>query len=152
MNLARIKDNFLFGLNYGQIAVDDYDDEAVESDSSVSYVTLTFDYIFMKNSKFRPFIGYAIGEANMDYSFELNLEYTKNFDLKSSEFAHGPRIGFLYDLNNKVDIGLMFQYLFVDLEDDDIVHGYYYGSEYEIYMKGKHEDLKTTTLFLRYHF
>ena len=55
-----MKSNYQFGLTYGNINIAD-------SDSSVNYLIATADYIFMKDNKWRPFVGVALGNSRMDY-------------------------------------------------------------------------------------
>jgi hypothetical protein len=123
-----LKSNYLLGLTIGDIAVDG---------GTVGYTILTADYVFMKDNKWRPFIGYAIGNSKMNYD-------TSGLDISDSDSASGLRLGVLYDYSKTITFGYKYQMLSTDLEGSDTI----YGTKFQV----KHEDFTTSLFFMTYHF
>ena len=128
-----LKSNYLLGLAIGDIASDD---------GTMGYTILTADYVFMKDNKWRPFIGYAIGNSKMDYT-------ESGLDISESDSASGLRFGVLYDYSKTITFGFKYQMLSTDLEGSDTV---YEDTDYETKLQIKYEDFATSLFFMTYHF
>jgi hypothetical protein len=129
-----IQSNYIFGLTIGNIAV--------EGDSTVGYTILTADYAFMKDSKWRPFVGYAIGKSKMDYTISgLNISETAS--------ASGLRLGVLYDYSKTISFGYKYQMLSTDLKGSDSL---YKDTSYETKFEIEHKDFDTSLFFMTYKF
>jgi len=129
-----LKSNYLVGLTVGNIAV--------EGDSTVGYTILTADYIFMKDNKWRPFVGYAIGNSKMDYSIS-------GLSISETASASGLRLGVLYDYSKTISLGYKYQMLSTDLKGSDTL---YAGTNYETKFEVGHKDFATSLFFMTYNF
>ncbi len=136
----RIKSIYQIGITYGDIAVADSNGD-IDSDSSLYYLIATADYIFMKDKKWRPFIGIALGNSTMDYKIS-------SINLKGSALALGIRAGVAYEFGN-LEISYRIQYLRTILEASDSL---YIGTEYENKIVAGHEDFMNSMIFVKYHF
>ena len=129
-----LKSNYLVGLTVGNIAV--------EGDSTIGYTVITADYVFMKDNKWRPFIGYAIGNSKMDYS-------SSSLSINETASASGLRLGVLYDYSKTISFGYKYQMLSTDLKGSDTM---YSGTNYETKIEVREKDFKTSLFFMTYNF
>ncbi len=143
----RIKSIYQIGITYGDIAVADSNRD-INNDSSVYYLIATADYIFMKDKKWRPFIGIALGNSTMDYKLSSVNYKTSSISLKNSALALGIRAGVAYEFGN-LEVSYRIQYLSTKLEASDSL---YVGTEYETKMVAGHEDFMNSMIFVKYHF
>jgi len=128
-----INSNYIFGLAIGNILADG---------GNIGYTILTADYAFMKDNKWRPFIGCAIGSSRMTYT-------TSGLDISATDSASGLRLGVLYDYSKKISFGFRYQKLSTDLKGNDTVT--YYG-RYDTKFEVGQKDFTTSLFFMTYKF
>ncbi|MCF6218561.1 MAG: hypothetical protein L3J62_00300 [Gammaproteobacteria bacterium] len=129
----RLNSNYQFGITGGSIAVEG-------DENTIGYTIITADYIFMKDRKIRPFIGFAYGHSRMEY-------ITSGFSISSTAPASGFRLGVGYESGNWT-FGYKYQRLSTDLKGSDTT---YIGFT-EVEFEAGHKDFTSRMFFMNYHF
>ncbi len=129
----RFNSNYQFGIVGGSIAVEG-------EENSLGYTLITADYVFMKDSKIRPFIGFAFGSSRMEYK-------TSGLNISSTAPASGLRLGVGYESGDWA-FGYKYQMLSTDLKGSDTTYVSGISVEFEV----NHKDFTSGIFFMSYHF
>jgi len=97
-----------------------YFDTGTKSDQEYIKGLVTFDYLLMKKSTFKPYIGINLGYIN----------YTTSGMDDENGFLYGAQAGMLYRIADNIQVDLTYRYSFSESDHVNHVEGIVFGLNY----------------------
>ena len=90
-----------------------------DEDQNVQKTFAQLDYFFSERSQFNPYFG-----INLGY---MNYEST---DIDESGFLYGGQVGFTIELNDNIEMDMMYRYSLTDAARTDHIGSFVFGMSY----------------------
>ena len=113
-----LNDNMAVGLNVGYISFGKYEVAGVATyESSMMPITALYEYYFGTEG-FVPYVGADLGMYSYTAKSTINLPFLGETEVKATKsyFGFAPKVGVLYDLNDKVKLEGNIKYHIVSSE------------------------------------